>query len=83
MRFPTPTARAGASAFKKYLRDNLINCTTKLRLHKSFSTQLDSDRTISDLAYAHRFNGASYYYKTFKKNYRESPNMYKNRVLYC
>ena len=69
-----------ALLFKKYLRDTPINYTTKLRLRKSLTALLDSDRTISEIAYEHGFSGASYYCETFKKYYGESPRVYKKRV---
>lgn len=69
-----------ALLFKKYLRDTPIGYTTKLRLRKSLTALLDSDRTIADIAYEYGFNGASYYCETFKKYYGESPKMYKRRV---
>lgn len=63
--------------FKKYLRDTPITYTTKLRLRKSLSALLNSDKSITVIAYEYGFGGASYYCETFKKYYGCSPLMYK------
>lgn len=63
--------------FKKYLRDTPITYTAKLRLRKSLSALLGSDRSIADIAYAYGFGGASYYCETFKKYYGMPPLIYK------
>lgn len=64
--------------FKKYLRDTPITYLTKLRLRKSLSTLLGSDKSIAAIAYEYGFGGASYYCETFKKYYGVSPMIYKN-----
>ena len=66
--------------FKKYLCDTPITYTTKLRLRKSLTALLDSDRSITDIAYEHGFGGASYYCETFKKYYGVPPLVYRNMV---
>lgn len=78
-------ARAGSCCksrcsllFKKYLRESPITYMTKLRLRKSLNTLLDSDASITDIAYAHGFCGASYYCETFQKYYGTSPLRYRN-----
>ena len=63
--------------FKKYLCDTPITYTTKLRLRKSLTALLDSDRSITDIAYEHGFGGASYYCETFKKYYGIPPLSYR------
>lgn len=63
--------------FKKYLCDTPITYTTKLRLRKSLTALLDSDRSITDIAYEHGFGGASYYCETFKKYYGVPPLSYR------
>ena len=62
---------------KKYLRDTPINYITKLRLRKSLSTLLGTNRNITSIAYEYGFNGTSYYCETFKKYYGMSPLIYK------
>lgn len=63
--------------FKKYLRDTPITYTTKLRLRKSLSMLLGTERSIADIAYENGFGGASYYCEVFKKYYGISPLLYK------
>lgn len=63
--------------FKKYLLDTPMTYITKLRLRKSLVTLLDSDKSITDIAYEHGFCSASYYCETFQKYYRISPLKYR------
>ncbi|MCM1307920.1 MAG: AraC family transcriptional regulator [Butyrivibrio sp.] len=63
--------------FKKYLRDTPITYITKLRLRKSLDALLDSDKSITDIAYENGFCGSSYYCETFKKYYGLSPLAYR------
>ncbi|MBD5527606.1 MAG: AraC family transcriptional regulator [Lachnospiraceae bacterium] len=63
--------------FKKYLCDTPITYTTKLRLRKSLPALLESDRSITDIAYEYGFGGASYYCETFKKYYGVPPLTYR------
>lgn len=68
-----------SSLFKKYLRETPIAYIAKLRLQKSLSTLLNSDKSITDIAYEHGFCGASYYCETFQKYYRTSPLQYRKK----
>lgn len=63
--------------FKKYLRETPMTYITKLRLRKSLSALLDSDKSITEIAYEYGFCGASYYCETFRKYYRTSPLKYR------
>lgn len=63
--------------FKKYLCDTPITYITKLRLRKSLAALIESDKTITDIAYEYGFGGISYYCETFKKYYGVSPLMYR------
>lgn len=63
--------------FKKYLRETPITYIAKLRLQKSLSTLLDSDKSITDIAYEYGFCGTSYYCETFQKYYGISPLKYR------
>ncbi len=63
--------------FKKYLRDTPVTYVTKLRLSKSLAALLESDKSITDIAYEYGFGGASYYCETFKKYYGLSPLAYR------
>lgn len=65
--------------FKKYLRDTPIIYTTRLRLRKSLVALLESDKSITDIAYECGFGATSYYCETFQKYYRESPLQYRKR----
>lgn len=67
--------------FKKYLKETPIAYVTKLRLKKSLAMLLDSDRTITDIAYECGFCGASYYCETFRKYYGASPLKYRKMQL--
>lgn len=63
--------------FKKYLRETPMTYIAKLRLQKSLAALLDSDKSITDIAYEHGFCGASYYCETFQKYYGISPLRYR------
>lgn len=67
--------------FKKYLCDTPITYATRLRLSRSLTPLLESDRSITDIAYEHGFGGSSYYCETFKKYYGISPLAYRNRYM--
>lgn len=66
-----------SSLFKKYLRETPMTYTAKLRLRKSLSALLNSDQSITEIAYDHGFCGASYYCETFQKYYGTSPLQYR------
>lgn len=66
--------------FKKYLRDTPITYTTRLRLRKSLSALLESDASITEIAYEYGFCGASYYCETFQKFYGVSPLKYRKKI---
>lgn len=66
-----------SSLFKKYLRETPMTYTAKLRLQKSLAALLNSDQSITDIAYEHGFCGASYYCETFQKYYKMSPLQYR------
>jgi len=55
--------------FKKYLHETPMTYIAKLRLRKSLTMLLDSDKSIADIAYHYGFCGASYYCETFQKYY--------------
>lgn len=63
--------------FKKYLRETPMTYIAKLRLRKSLAALLDSDKSITDIAYEYGFCGASYYCETFQKYYGTSPLKYR------
>lgn len=63
--------------FKKYLRETPITYLAKLRLRKSLAVLLDSDKSITEIAYEYGFCGASYYCETFQKYYGTSPLKYR------
>ena len=63
--------------FKKYLHETPMVYLAKLRLRKSLDALLNSDTSITDIAYAHGFCGASYYCETFQKYYGISPLQYR------
>lgn len=60
--------------------DTPITYVTKLRLRKSLAALLDSDKSITDIAYEYGFCGASYYCESFQKYYGMSPLQYKKRT---
>lgn len=63
--------------FRKYLRDTPITYTTRVRLNKSLTALLTTEKSITDIACECGFSGASYYCETFKKFYRISPFSYR------
>lgn len=63
--------------FKKYLRETPMTCTIRLRLRKSLAALLDSDKSITEIAYEYGFCGVSYYCETFQKYYGTSPLRYR------
>ena len=63
--------------FKKYLRETPMTYIAKLRLRKSLAALLDSDKSITDIAYEYGFCGASSYCETFQKYYGTSPLKYR------
>lgn len=63
--------------FKKYLRETPMTYTARLRLRKSLSALLNTDKSITEIAYEHGFCGASYYCETFQKYYGLSPLQYR------
>jgi len=67
--------------FKKYLRDTPISYITKFRLRRSLTALLETDSSITDIAYEYGFGGASYYCETFRKYYGISPLKYKKEWL--
>ncbi|MCM1088794.1 MAG: AraC family transcriptional regulator [Muribaculaceae bacterium] len=67
--------------FKKYLHDTPISYLTKLRLRRSLGALLETDESITDIAYEYGFGGASYYCETFRKYYGTSPLQYKKEQL--
>lgn len=67
--------------FRKYLRDTPVSYITKFRLRKSLVTLLETDLSITEIAYEYGFGGASYYCETFRKYYGISPLQYKKEQL--
>ena len=66
--------------FRKYLNDTPVTYTTKLRLRKSLTALLDSDKSMTDIAYGHGFCTTSYYCETFKKYYGMPPLAYRKTI---
>lgn len=63
--------------FKKYLNDTPVIYTTKLRLRKSLTALLTTDKSMTEIGYEFGFCTASYYCETFKKYYGMSPLAYR------
>lgn len=63
--------------FKKYLRETPMTYTIRLRLRKSLAALLESDKSITEIAYEYGFCGVSYYCETFQKYYGTSPLRYR------
>ena len=68
--------------FKKYLHETPMTYIAKLRLQKSLATLLDTDKSITEIAYEYGFCGASYYCETFQKYYGASPLKYRKMQSY-
>ena len=69
-----------AALFRAYLYDTPISYTTKLRLRKSLTALLDSDQSVTEIAFAHGFGGTSYYCETFHRYYGMSPLQYRKQL---
>ena len=67
--------------FKKYLRETPMAHLAKLRLRKSLAALLNSDKSITEIAYEYGFCGASYYCEVFQKYYGISPLKYRKIQL--
>ncbi|MDE7203661.1 MAG: AraC family transcriptional regulator [Lachnospiraceae bacterium] len=67
--------------FKRYLRETPMTYIAKLRLRKSLAALLDSDKSITEIAYEYGFCGASYYCETFQKYYGISPLKYRKTQI--
>jgi len=67
--------------FKKYLRETPVSYITKFRLRRSLVPLLETDSSITEIAYQYGFGGASYYCETFRKYYGMSPLKYKKGRL--
>ncbi|MCM1106842.1 MAG: AraC family transcriptional regulator [Blautia sp.] len=67
--------------FRKYLRDTPVSYITKLRLRRSLTALLETDSSMTEIAYAYGFGGASYYCEVFRKYYGISPLKYKKISL--
>lgn len=63
--------------FKKYMNETPISYTTKYRLHKSLTNLINSNESISHIAYSNGFCSSSYYCETFQKYYKMSPLKYR------
>ena len=63
--------------FKKYFRETPMTYIARLRLRKSLSSLLNTDKSITEIAYEYGFCGASYYCETFQKYYGISPLKYR------
>lgn len=63
--------------FKKYLNDTPVIYTTKLRLRKSLTALLTTDKSMTEIGYEFGFCTASYYCETFKKYYGMAPLAYR------
>ena len=70
-----------SSLFKKYLRETPMTYIAKLRLQKSLAPLLNSDKSITNIAYEYGFCGPSYYCETFQKYYGISPLQYRKQLL--
>lgn len=68
------------SLFKHYLKDSPIVYLNKLRLQKSCILLLDTDLSVTEVAFECGFHGSSYYCESFRKYFQVSPTEYRNRV---
>lgn len=69
-----------SALFRAYLYDTPAAYTTKLRLRKSLTALLDSDESVTEIAYACGFGGTSYYCETFRRYYGMSPLQYRKKL---
>ena len=66
--------------FRKYLNMTPLTYITKYRLDKSTDMLVHSNNSISEIAYACGFSGASYFCETFNKTFKITPKQYRLRT---
>jgi transcriptional regulator GlxA family with amidase domain len=66
--------------FKKYTNMSPIDYLRCYRIEKSLELLRDTDMTITEIAYATGFNGASYYAETFRKYAGYTPTQIRKRM---
>ncbi len=66
--------------FKKHLDTTPLGYLTLYRLEKSLELLASPGLSITEVAYATGFSGASYYAESFRKQYQLSPTEYRTRI---
>ena len=66
--------------FKKYTNMSPVDYLRCYRIEKSLELLRDTDMTITEIAYATGFNGASYYAETFRKYAGYTPTQIRKRM---
>ena len=76
--------RVGSSTcydlFKKQMDTTPLNYLTMYRLEKSLELLQNPGLSVTDIAYATGFSGASYFAESFRKIYHLSPTEYRARM---
>lgn len=66
--------------FKKYTNMSPVDYLRHYRVEKSMELLKDSDMTVTEIAYATGFSGASFYAETFRKYIGYSPIQYREKT---
>jgi len=66
--------------FKEYVRCTPIAFLTEFRLQKAIELLRETDMSITEIAYATGFSGASYFSECFKNSFGCSPREYRENV---
>lgn len=67
--------------FKEHLNISFTEYTNYQRIILSESELIFSNASIVDIAYAYGFSDTKYYYKTFKKIYKNNPGAWRKKYL--
>ena len=63
--------------FKSYLNKSPVKYLISYRLEKSVELLKNTDKNITEIAFDVGFTGTSYYVETFRKQYGESPKIFR------
>ncbi len=65
------------TAFQRYLHQSPISYLTEYRLQKSIELLLNSNLSVTEIAFSVGFSGASYFAETFRKSIGYSPTAFR------
>lgn len=65
--------------FQKYIGMTILNYINAIRLEKSYRDLMNTDCTITHIAYEHGFPNEKSFNRVFKEVYKETPNEYRKK----